>query len=92
MAIGTVREAGTDNSTLTIPHEAQLWPSKQKRALFLKINNKFFPDGTPTDGLPIVNIVTVNLSIVISLTLLGITGIVYTLICMIFNFIYRQKK
>ena len=49
-------------------------------------------DGTPTDGVPIVNIVTVALPISVLYTILAFGGIVFAVACMIFNYIHREKK
>lgn len=49
-------------------------------------------DGTPTDGVPIINIETVALPLASLYTAFAFFGVVFSVICLLFNFIFRNKK
>jgi hypothetical protein len=48
--------------------------------------------GVPYDGKPIEIIETVDISLTVIFILLSTIGIVFTIVCLIFNFIFRDKK
>ena len=73
----------------------QLWSS----TLGIKILQKMFNsdvnsllDGTPYDGTPVEIPVTVDISLTVVFIVLSTTGIVFTIICLAFNFIFRDRK
>ena len=51
-----------------------------------------FPDGIPYDGVPIEVVVTVGLSVTVIFLFLATAGIVFAVACLVFNFIFRNKK
>ncbi len=46
----------------------------------------------PYDGVPIEETVTVNVSLTVIYTLMATAGIIFTIICLSFNFIFRDRK
>ncbi len=46
----------------------------------------------PYDGVPIEETVTVNVSLTVIYTLMATAGIIFTIICLGFNFIFRDRK
>ena len=49
-------------------------------------------DGTPYDGTPVEIPVTVDISLTVVFIVLSTTGIVFAIICLAFNFIFRDRK
>ena len=49
-------------------------------------------DYAPYDGTPRTRILTIALPITITLTFLNICGIIFALICLFFNILYRKKR
>ena len=49
-------------------------------------------DGTPFDGVPIEEDVTVSVALTVIYGLLATAGIAFTIACLIFNFVFREKK
>lgn len=50
------------------------------------------PPGFPIDGLPETKIVTVHTSLVVICVVLATGGLLLDIICLIFNFVFREKK
>ena len=48
--------------------------------------------GVPFDGTPREKLQTVHLSVTVIFVVLSSAGIVFAVICVIFNFIFREKK
>ena len=48
--------------------------------------------GIPNDGSPITKVTVVDLSATVILYLLATLGIVFTIFCLIFNIIFKDKK
>ena len=48
--------------------------------------------GTPYDGVPIEVLETVDLSLTVIFIVLSTFGIVLAIVCLIFNFIFRERK
>ena len=46
----------------------------------------------PYDGVPMKKIDTVPISLVVIIFLLAAAGIVFTIICLIFNFVFSNKR
>jgi len=55
-------------------------------------NNSVFPDGIPSDGTPIKRINVQPLGLVIVYYILSLLGIVFSIVCLLFNFIYRERR
>ena len=49
-------------------------------------------DGIPNDGIPIEEVVTVSISLTVVYVILATAGLVFAVVCLLFNLIYRQKK
>ena len=49
-------------------------------------------DGVPIDGIPREDTVTIAIPLSVVYTLLAIAGLVFTVACLIFNFIFRERK
>ena len=52
----------------------------------------WLPDGIPPDGFPREEIVTVHLSVTVIFVILASVGVVFTIACLIYNFLFRKKK
>ena len=48
--------------------------------------------GVPYDGKPIEVIETVDISLTVIFIVLSVAGIIFTIACLIFNFVFRDKK
>ena len=48
-------------------------------------------EGIPNDGTPIVDIVTVSLGLRVLFVILATAGMVFSVVCILFNLIFRQK-
>ncbi len=52
-----------------------------------------YPDGlVPYDGVPIEEIETVAVPLTVIYTLLATAGIIFAIVCLVFNFVFRQRK
>ena len=49
-------------------------------------------DGIPYDGVPNDETVTVHLAVTVTLGVLATFGIIMTIIFLIFNFVFRERK
>ena len=49
-------------------------------------------DGTPNDGVPREDVVTVALPLTIIYIFLATLGVMFALVCLAFNFIFRERK
>ena len=50
------------------------------------------PDGIPNDGIPDEDIVTVHIGITVVYVTLATTGLVFAVVCLVFNLVFRQKR
>ena len=48
--------------------------------------------GTPHDGVPIQEVVTVSLSLTVLYVFLATAGIVFAVVCLIFTIMFRNKR
>lgn len=48
--------------------------------------------GVPQDGTPVFRIITFHLALVILYDIFAAAGLVFTTICLVFNFTQRNKK
>ena len=48
--------------------------------------------GIPNDGIPIREVVTVELGLTVVYMILATAGIVFVILCLSFNLLYRRKK
>ena len=51
-----------------------------------------FADGIPPDGRPLVVIGTYNIALVIVFYALTLAGVVFAIVCLVFNWIFRKSK
>ena len=51
-----------------------------------------FPDGTPSDGIPIEEVVTVSVVLTVVYVILATAGLVFAAVCLIFTLIFRQRR
>ena len=59
----------------------------------LTLNNLLSPqDGRPYDGVPDEVVVSVHLSVTVICVTLAAAGLVFTAACLVFNFIFRNRK
>ena len=52
----------------------------------------WYIDGIPPDGTPIEVVSTVNLALVVIYDILAFLGLIFTTVCLVFNFGYRNRK
>ena len=52
----------------------------------------FFTDGIPPDGRPHAVISTYNVALVVVFYVLALAGIVFAIVCLLFNWIFRKSK
>ena len=52
----------------------------------------YYADGIPNDGIPLKDTVTVAIPLTVMFILLATAGLVFTIVCLAFNFIFRNKK
>ncbi|XP_064390850.1 gamma-aminobutyric acid type B receptor subunit 2-like isoform X2 [Halichondria panicea] len=85
-----------NNSSLTRVLFASSHSINKSSAEFIYINgennNSVFPQGIPPDGIPIPQILTYHLALVIPYYILAAVGLVFCTVCLIFNFTQRKKK
>ena len=48
--------------------------------------------GIPSDGTPVEVIRSFHLALVIAFDVLAFLGLIYTTVCLVFNFVFRQRK
>jgi gamma-aminobutyric acid type B receptor len=51
-----------------------------------------FPEGTPNDGIPIEDVVTVSVALTVVYVILATAGLVFAVGCLLFNIIYRHRR
>lgn len=54
--------------------------------------NSVFLGGIPSDGVPEIVIVTVATTLTVIYCILSVLGICFAAACLVFNFVYREKK
>ena len=62
------------------------------KCLLLISSLYFVTDGVPYDGVPEDDIEKVHVSLTITFCLLSTMGIVFALSCMLFNYLYRDRR
>jgi gamma-aminobutyric acid type B receptor len=55
-------------------------------------NDTVFPEGIPHDGIPLVEDVTIHLSLTILISLFVAAGLAFSIVCLVFNTLFRQRK
>jgi gamma-aminobutyric acid type B receptor len=55
-------------------------------------DGRVFQDGVPHDGIPERTFVTIHLSLTIIIAVLVALGLGFTIVCLVFNTIFRQRK
>ena len=55
-------------------------------------NGTFLTAGTPYDGEPVQEIVTIHPALTTTMIVLAVAGATFAIACMIFNFVKRKKK
>ena len=48
-------------------------------------------EGVPHDGTIQEEVVTVHLSVTVLIVILAAAGLVFTIVCLVFNFVFREK-
>ena len=48
--------------------------------------------GIPPDGTPEMRVVTYHLALVVTYDVLAAVGIAFTMVCLVFNFVFRERK
>lgn len=71
--------------------EEKIWPSKM---YLLNVLYSVFSylGGIPSDGVPEIVIVTVAVPLTVIYCILSVLGICFAAVCLVFNFMYREKK
>ena len=73
----------------------QLWSSKMDNLSFVQ-NTILLPlymiGGIPYDGKPTEITRTVDISLTVIFIVLSTVGIIFAIICLIFNFVFRERK
>ena len=73
-----------------------MWPGKSR--MYLKESPcKDLPsyniiDGIPNDGIPIEEVVTVAVPLTVVYVILATAGLLFTVVCLAFNFIFRERR
>jgi len=49
-------------------------------------------DGIPYDGVPLEQVVTVHISVTVIVVFLAFCGIILTAACLVFNFVFRERR
>ena len=49
-------------------------------------------DGIPSDGIPVVKTVTLAIPLSVVYIFAATAGLVFAVACLVFNFIFREKK
>ena len=49
-------------------------------------------DGIPNDGIPDEDIVTVHIGITVVYVTLATAGLMFAVVCLVFNLVFRQKR
>ena len=49
-------------------------------------------DGIPNDGIPIEEVVTVAVPLTVVYVILATAGLLFTVVCLAFNFIFRKRR
>ena len=49
-------------------------------------------DGIPSDGIPIEEVVTVAVPLTVVYVILATAGLLFTVACLAFNFIFRERR
>ena len=49
-------------------------------------------EGIPFDGVPIEEVVTVHIAVTVIIIVLAGCGIILTVACLVFNFLFRESK
>ena len=49
-------------------------------------------DLVPYDGVQVIKTVTIHLSVIVVIIAMAFLGIVFTVFCLAFNFVYRKSK
>ena len=58
----------------------------------IHITTLAIPDGIPNDGLPIEDIVTVHVGLTVVYVTLATAGLVFAVVCLVFNLVFRGKQ
>ena len=53
--------------------------------------NAIHADGVPNDGIPIEEVVTVSEALTAVYVIFAVAGLVYAVVCLLFNLIYRKR-
>lgn len=56
------------------------------------VHNFSITDGVPYDGVPENEVVTVHTSVTVIFVLMATAGLIFTILCLIFNFVFRKRK
>ena len=59
---------------------------------YLENNYYYSTDGIPSDGTPLEVISHFHLALVIIYDILAFLGLIYTTVCLVFNFVFRKRK
>ena len=74
----------------------ELWSSKMDYQFFVKFLSSLIMNlilaGVPYDGMPTAVIETVHISLTVIFAVLSTIGIVFTIVCLAFNFVFRDRK
>ena len=49
-------------------------------------------DGIPNDGIPIEEVVTVAVPLTVVYVILATAGLLFTVVCLVFNFAFRERR
>ena len=56
------------------------------------IHCNMITDGIPYDGVPIEDEVTVEVALTVFFSILASVGVVFVVVCLVFNFVFRKKE
>lgn len=86
-----------DNQSELSP--STVWPGNMCATIIIiehidnQLNMKtYHSDGVPFDGIPTMRMETVSIILAVVVYTLVAAGVVFAMVCLIFNFIFRNKK
>ena len=101
--VGLVTDTQEDGYVFTYVDtvsEMDVWPGKCtmylkqffQLTLSLPLSSRDMIDGIPSDGIPIEEVVTVAVPLTVVYVILATAGLLFTVVCLAFNFIFRKRR
>ena len=76
-----------------INSSVNIWPCKLSTLkVYVNSNLYYISVGVPSDGIPIIRIVSVPTPVFVFAVILTTIGLTWTVICFVFNIVFRKAK